>query len=86
MFSAKHIPHWCYKTRQPSTFVFFGLENTDFKFIIYFKLRNSDFERMELKRVWMLVLSFSLGFWIVVSVRVLASVLATIIGGDVTVA
>jgi hypothetical protein len=38
-----------------------------------------------MKKVWIVALLFSQGFFIVVSVRVLASVLATIIGGNVTV-
>jgi hypothetical protein len=38
-----------------------------------------------MKKVWIAALLFSQGFFIVVSVRVLALVLATIIGGPVKV-
>jgi hypothetical protein len=38
-----------------------------------------------MKKVWIAALLFSQGFFIVVSVRVLAAILATVIGGNVTV-
>jgi len=40
---------------------------------------------MELKRVWMVLLSFFLGVGMITSVKVLATILAIIVGGDVTV-
>jgi len=38
-----------------------------------------------MKKVWVAVLTFSLAFFMVVSFRVLAYILATIVGGNVTV-
>jgi len=38
---------------------------------------------MELKRVWVVILSFFLGVGLVASVKVLAAVLAIIVGGNV---
>jgi hypothetical protein len=38
---------------------------------------------MELKRVWLIVLSFFLGVGLVTSVKVLAAILAIITGGNV---
>jgi len=40
---------------------------------------------MELKRVWVVVLSFFLGVGLITSVKVLAVILATITGGPVDV-
>lgn len=38
-----------------------------------------------MKRIWVVVLSFFLGVGMIASVKVLATILATIVGGTVTV-
>jgi len=57
----------------------------DFEFTTYFKLLNSDLERIELKRIWAIVLAFLLAVVVLTSAKVLAILLATIFGGTVTV-
>jgi len=57
----------------------------DFEFITYFKPMNSDLERIELKRIWAIVLAFLLVVGVLASGEVLASILTTITGGTVTV-